>query len=277
MMRTGANMDCDLVCLSVDVEWAHPSIVANMVRLFDERSLRATFFCTHAGVSVPGHERALHPNFRRQGDTMRQFRETLGTHSEDENDARVYEFVIRTTKGFCPEAIGTRSHSLFYDAQLLTVYNGCRLEYDSSYFIPGMRGLQPALLGYDVLEIPIYYMDHHDLIVGRTDFRVDRLGLGRPGLKVFDFHPNLVFINAASEGDYIRTKSIYHDHDSLTRAKICGRGVGTLFEELLDYLASRRIPTATLGEVNREWRKERDGLCRGLTVRNGGRTPRAEA
>jgi hypothetical protein len=58
------------VVISIDVEWAHPEVQADVVRLLAERNLRATFFCTHAGISVPGHERALHPNFRRRGNSL---------------------------------------------------------------------------------------------------------------------------------------------------------------------------------------------------------------
>jgi len=43
----------NLICLSVDEEWANPEVLADLRRLFDERGLRATFFCTQPGWSVP--------------------------------------------------------------------------------------------------------------------------------------------------------------------------------------------------------------------------------
>src|SRR4051812_40862134 len=61
----------DVVCLTVDVEWAHPVVLADLVSLFNEAGVAATFFVTHAGVELPGHERGLHPNFRRNGDSYR--------------------------------------------------------------------------------------------------------------------------------------------------------------------------------------------------------------
>ena len=51
---------------------------------------------------------------------------------------------------------------------------------------------------HDVLELPTYYIDHSDINAGYTNFEPSALGLDRPGLKVFDFHPNTVFINAAT-------------------------------------------------------------------------------
>ena len=45
--------------------------------LFDQHGVSATFFVTHAGVRLPGHERGLHPNFRQNGDTYRAPHEIL--------------------------------------------------------------------------------------------------------------------------------------------------------------------------------------------------------
>ncbi len=247
-------MDWDFICLTIDVEWVHPEVLAYVVGLLDARSIPATFFCTHAGICVPGHERALHPNFRRRGDTLRQFRESLGPGAAPADEATIYEHVIKTTMAFCPEGVGIRSHSLFYDSELLPVFARYGIEYHSGCFLPGATGLVPSLREYGILELPICYMDHHDLMVGMTDFRVSNLKLDEPGLKVLAFHPNMIFINAVDEGHYAETKSFYHDGGRLTAARSPGRGVGTLFEEVLDHIATSRAPTARLGDINRAWR-----------------------
>ena len=62
-------LDPRTICFTVDVEWAADEVLADLRGLFDQHGVRATFFVTHAGVKVPGHERGLHPNFRRDGDT----------------------------------------------------------------------------------------------------------------------------------------------------------------------------------------------------------------
>ena len=61
------NLGRNTVCFSVDVEWAAEAVVEDLCRLFREHGIAATFFVTHAGVLAPGHERGLHPNFRRDG------------------------------------------------------------------------------------------------------------------------------------------------------------------------------------------------------------------
>lgn len=248
----------NLICLTIDVEWASREVLADVVRLLDERRLRATFFCTHADINVLGHERALHPNFKRSGDTLLSLRRKVGTALDDWADRDIYQYVIQTTHAFCPEAVGVRAHSLFYDSELLTIYHQAGLQYDSTYLLPLMPNLGPVWKENDIVEIPIYYMDHFDLMTQATGFRVDGLRLDQPGLKVFDFHPNMVFINASTNAQYLDSKPYYHNHERLFRLRHPGRGVRTLFLELLDSVASRRLPTATLTDLNTAWRTTRE-------------------
>ena len=243
-----------LICLTVDVEWAHAEVLADLVRALDEHGLRATFFCTHAGIDVPGHERALHPNFRRDGDALRTLRETLGNDYAQLSDAEAYRRVLRATQLHCPEARGVRAHSLHYDTQLVALYSAAGLQYDSSYCATLVPGLRPFWKEHDVLECPLYYMDHLDLLTPRTDFDVTRLCLDAPGMKVFDFHPNIVYTNAPTATFYTTTKAAYHDPERLRAMRSSGRGARTLFLDLLDYIAAHDYPTATLGQVNESWR-----------------------
>jgi hypothetical protein len=236
----------------VDVEWAVAEVLADLRGLFDHYGVRATFFVTHAGVDLPGHERGLHPNFRRNGDTYRALRDAgadklLG-------DDEIHAHVMRTTLAFAPEAKGLRTHSLYYDSTLLPLYNRLGLEYDCSYQMPFLANLRPFWKQHDILELPTFYGDHLDIMTGATGFAVAALGLDRPGLKVFDFHPNIVYLNARTDGGYMATKSFYHDHQRLLATRESGRGARTLLLDLLETVAKRRLPTATVGEVNAAWR-----------------------
>lgn len=247
------TVDPRTVCLTVDVEWAAPPVLDDLRRLFDERGLTATFFCTHAGVDVGGHERGLHPNYRPTGDTIKQLRATRGEQALLD-DATVFRHVLTHTLGFAPEAKGVRSHSLHYDSMLMPLYPQLGLEYDSTYLMPLVGGLRPFWKEYGVLELPIYFNDHFDLKAGATGFDAGVLALDRPGLKVINMHPNMMFINAMSDQHYLSTKSFYHDTERLLAARHNGAGIRTLLLDLLDRLAGTRHPTATLGQVNAAWR-----------------------
>jgi Polysaccharide deacetylase len=247
MTNDDASSTDSEVVLSVDVEWAHPVVLDDVVTALDERGLRATFFCTHEGISVPGHERALHPNFRREGNTQ------LDGLPVPESELDFQQQIVGRLRSFCPEAVGVRAHSLFYETRLLSVYGASGLEYDSSVFLPLMPGIAPFVQSGDIVELPLYYMDHWDLVEQATTFGLSDLRLDAPGLKVVGFHPNLVYLNAGTERDYLDSKARYHDPDWLRGHRRPGRGVRTLFHELLDRLAGES-PLPTLADLNARFR-----------------------
>jgi hypothetical protein len=249
------EVDPATICFSVDVEWAHPVVLDDLRRLFDEAGIAATFFVTHEGVVTPGHERALHPNFRRNGDSYRALLVSGEASSDPPTDSDVQRFVLERTLGFAPEAKGLRTHSLYCESTLLPLYSLLGLEYDCSYDMPLVAGLRPFWRTQGILAIPIYYIDHIDIMTGVTDFSVARLGLDRPGLKVFDFHPNMIYLNASEEATYIESKSFYHEPERLLAARNRGRGVRTLLLELLDFVVARQMPIARLDQINASWRR----------------------
>jgi hypothetical protein len=247
------GLDPHTLCFTVDVEWATAEVLADLRGLFDLYGIRGTFFVTHAGVETPGHERGLHPNFRRNGDSYRLLRATRAADSMLK-DEEIHAHVLKTTLAFAPEAKGVRTHSLYHDSTLLPLYYELGLEYDCSYQMPLLGGLRPFWKQHEVVEIPTFYGDHFDVMTGATGFTVAALGLDRPGLKVFDFHPNIVFLNASTNARYLASKSFYHDPERLLKARESGKGARTLLLDLLETVATRGLPTATAGDINAAWR-----------------------
>lgn len=241
------------VCLTIDVEWAHDDVLAELTRALDERELRATFFCTHAGIDVGEHERAIHPNFRWSGDSVRKASgpSPIADLGEDEMNADV----VRETLSFCPDAVGARAHYLRSDTSVFRTYVNAGLAYDSSYLALFDADLAPHDLPVGLVEMPIYYMDHFDILNGLTEFRSSDLRLNGGGMKVLDFHPNMVFSNAPSDTFYQGLRAQYHDPAALVASRFEGRGVRDLFFEVLDELAAASYPVVTLREraTDDEW------------------------
>ncbi len=243
----------EAICLTVDVEWAHPVVLADLVALFDQRGLRATFFCTHAGIDVPGHERGLHPNFRGDGDCMKALVARDGADAM-RDQAAGYRFAMDWFHGFAPEAIGVRGHSLHYDSQLLAIYRAHGIQYDSSYQLPLAAGLRPFWKEAGILELPLFYNDFFDIRTQATGFYAAALNLHRPGLKVLNLHPNIVYANIADPGAHERARAFHHDPARLLAARGTARGPRDLLQSMLDDIAARDRPTATLAEVAAAWR-----------------------
>jgi hypothetical protein len=244
----------DVVCLTVDVEWAHPVVLADLVALFDTAGVAATFFVTHEGVTLPGHERGLHPNFRRNGDSYRALLASRAPGAPAPNDEEVHAFILERTRTFAPEAAGLRSHCLYSESTLHWQFKKFGVEYDCNPRFPFAPDLRPVRLLHDVLAIPTYYADQLDLHHSVTGFSLGGLRLDQPGMKVLDFHPNMVYLNAANDDAYQITRPSYHDPAALLAARNPGRGVRTLLIELLDQIAAGRVQTTTAGEINRLWR-----------------------
>lgn len=169
-------------------------------------------------------------------------------------DEDIHANILSRTVAFAPEAKGLRTHSLYYDSTLLPLYRRFGLEYDCSYRLPLVEGLRPFWKQHEIVEIPTHNADYFDLVTGATAFDVKALALDRPGLKVFDFHPNIIFVNASSDAEYAATKSFYHDPERLLAARRQGIGARTLLLDLLAAVRTRGLPTATVGEVSAHWR-----------------------
>ena len=238
-------LDPNVVSFTFDVEWACQEVIDDVRSLLDERGIAGTFFVTHDGVDVGCHERGIHPNFRRDGDVYQQLAD-----APVRTDREVYEHVVRTVLTFAPEARGVRSHSLFFDSSLLPIYARFGLEYDATLRLELVPHLAPFWKQSGIVEIPTYYADYFDLVEQATEFALSGLRLAAPGMKVFDFHPNLVFINAPDLASYEAVRPIYRDAERLAAARYAGRGTRTLFVELLDAVATGNLPTMTLGAIN---------------------------
>jgi hypothetical protein len=247
------QFDENTIVLSFDVEWAGPIIVNDILVELDKRGLVGTFFCTHDGIEVPGHERALHPNFRRDGDSIRQLRKHFGGEFDELSDDNVIQQVLETTWKFCPEAVGLRTHSLYFELKLLAVMKQLGLVYDSSCMLPFQGHISPFSTMWGITEIPIYYMDHMDLVNGLTSFRVSDLALDQKGVKVFNFHPTLIYLNAESDEAYQNAKTDYADPAALRKRRYAGRGTRSLFLDLLDEIASGSFNAMTMAELSARW------------------------
>lgn len=245
--------DENATVLTFDVEWANPTVLNEVLTELDTRNLKATFFCTHEGIETPGHERALHPNFRRDGDTLGQLKAKFGGEFDTLSDDDLIRMVLTQTREFCPEATGIRTHSLFFELKLMAIMKEMDFLYDSSCLLPLQGNVCPFSAMWGVTEIPIYYMDHLDLVNEVTSFNLEELKLEQKGLKVFNFHPTLIYLNAENDHRFQSSKSTYTDPDALLKQRFLGRGTRSLFLDLLDDIATKGRTTMTMTEVATSW------------------------
>lgn len=221
-------------CLSLDVDWAPDTVLADVVEAIVAAGVRATIFATHrtpvlTALQNDAIEVALHPHFNR-GDDL---------------DSPLGEL-----KDAYPGARGARAHGLAVSSQMLLRYVAHGLRYESNVFLPGHPGLRPVRRFEELVSIPFYWSDDKHLERGEP-FRLEPLGLDAPGLKVLNFHPIHVYMNTVSPEHYASFKADYQNADALARRRDGDApGMGSLFAAVLAELGRRGQGRLTLADVS---------------------------
>ena len=163
-----------------------------------------------------------------------------------------------------PEARGVRAHGLLMSTALLVEYGRRGLVYESSYLLEGTPGLTPAVAWNGVVRLPIYWEDDVQMLHGRA-FQLDDLGLGRPGLKIFNFHPVHVALNSPDLHAYHRLRDhltaagrplVEATPEDFERFRTRGvPGTADLLDELLGWLSHHPAQRGgSMGQVARQAR-----------------------
>ena len=144
-----------------------------------------------------------------------------------------------------PEARGVRSHCLVRSTPLLLRYGELGLAYEASDLLFRISNIQPMVAWNGMARLPIFWEDDVHLRHELSLEPEQRIWAG-PGLKIFNFHPILIALNAAGFDRYEALKAHLSDRGiGLTDAtpadveafRETGElGVSDYFDALLDYL-----------------------------------------
>jgi hypothetical protein len=243
----------DGVAITLDVDWAPDFMIDFAADLLAERSVRATWFITHASPAVarladsPLFELGLHPNFL-----------------PGSSHGGTWEAVLAHCAALVPGATAMRTHSLAQSTPLLDhVAAATAVRIDASLYLPHAPGLRPVehwSSGGGLVRIPYLWEDDLEMARPSPAWSLQRLPT-EPGLKVLDFHPVHVFLNSADLGPYEELKrgaTPLPDLDEATaRPLVNGDGAGTrdMFVQAADHLAALDGGT-TVGEIAEAWREE---------------------
>jgi hypothetical protein len=231
----------DVVCVTLDMDWARDEVAGPVVEMLRRRGVKATFFATNESELLSGleggqFEVGLHPNFN--------------------NAAGDFRKPIESLKRLYPRARGARSHSLFVSSHILQLYAEFGLSYESNIFLYMHEGLHPVLRFDGLASIPFYWSDDKHISL-RRPFELRALDLETPGLKVLNFHPMHVFMNTSSDAHYESYKRHYQEPERLRDfVNREGPGMGTLFAAFLEHIERSGRRTYTMGEVCDEFLTE---------------------
>jgi len=227
--------------ITLDIDWAPDEVVKFVIDTLFEYQVKATLFATHKSeliksLDISRYEIGIHPDFSRDGN---------------------YNNVIQALQAVYPQAIGVRSHGLFESSMILRAFLDNGLKYDVNTFIPMREGLYPFLRLNKLVRIPFYWEDDAYFSQPAT-FELSDLQAHKNGLKIYNFHPIHIYMNTSSPEHYREYKAFYHQPDMLSRYRNEGKGVRTLFIDLLRYLSENNMPTCTCREIYEEYLKTQE-------------------
>ncbi len=181
-----------MLCLTLDIDWAHDGVIADALELIESYGVKATWFATHDTPelgsirSAGSHEIGLHPNFNPLLDARG-------------NSA---EHILKDLQALAPEARSIRSHSLMRSSRLAQLFARAGMTHESNYFLPPSIGgtIQPWRDFCDLVHVPIRWEDDVRLLdpsIGEPD-----ACLSHVSPLIVNFHPIHVYLNTASIAEY---------------------------------------------------------------------------
>lgn len=156
------------------------------------------------------------------------------------------------------EPSGVRTHSAIHSHKLEMALYELGFKYTSNSSRLFEKNIKPVRLPWGLWEMPIYYMDNLDLTMEEYWRELDHKPLcpdvvsramQNDALYVFDFHPLHISLNTPSLQYYLHHQARLRAGVSPFELQYRGRGVGTLFRELCDSMASNKLASITLKEV----------------------------
>ena len=238
-------MDYQGTYLSFDQDWAPSWATRAVIDRLESAGQLGTLFVTNQcdslelARSTRRLELGWHPNFL-----------PGSTHGESETE------VLQTMAVLAPDARGVRAHCLVRSTPLLLRYGELGLEYEASDLLFKMANIQPLVCWNRMVRLPIFWEDDVH-IRHEIPLELDARELSSPGLKIFNFHPILVALNAAGFAPYEALKvdltargmglAEATREDVERYRETDAKGVGDYFDSLLDYLVSN--PTRAGGKL----------------------------
>jgi len=237
------------IIITIDVDWAPDKIISQVVHSLLEYKIKSTWFVTHNSLEIQKmkkhsdlFELGLHPNFTKRS-------------TQGENPRAVMEYLLKIV----PKAKSIRNHGLVQSSKLLElVGEKFNIHYDVSLFVPHTKNLVPHKIFFSknksLLRFPYFWEDDEELNRPNPIFDIKHPSYHQPGLKIFNFHPIHIFLNSQRMGNYEKMKKeTNYPTVSLNNLELYihkGIGVGTFFNEILEYLSKNKLKGRTISELS---------------------------
>lgn len=215
--------------LSIDIDWAFDAVLEDTIDLIEQAALKACFFVTHDTPLLarlranPLFELGLHPNFDPllRGEAVRSARD-----------------IVLDLASVVPEAKVLRSHAMTTSGRWLELYREAGVTHLSNYLMFGDVNIHPFRQLNGLVEAPVHFADDGLLFqraMSEMSFNLDtELLASGIGLRVYNFHPIHLFLNAESLDRYERARPFFNNPKELIKHRYDGYGTRNRLIELLE-------------------------------------------
>ena len=228
----------DKIFLTIDIDWAHEQIIAEIIELIHKYKIYTTFFVTNESEVLFKWRNSnyvdygIHPNFKPL------------LASKELNKYTIDGEVCKLMK-ICPNAKAVRAHALIQGSPFQNTYKDFGLTHESNVFIPCYSEikLMPYKLWNDLISIP-YGWEDDAVFFGEKEFSdyanpVNYIQKFQTGLLVLDFHPIHIFLNTESTKRYEKTRAIHKKPDELIKYRYSGYGTRNRFIDTLKLISGK--------------------------------------
>lgn len=216
------------IFLTFDMDWAIDEVLEDFYQLIKEYQVKATVHVTHQTRYIEtfrqddAFEIGIHPNFNRglQGDAGNSADKTLGD-----------------MKAMVPEAVCCRGHALTTSSLIVTLYDKYGIKYDLNHIVepvPGMKLSSYQAQSGAAQILPFIFED--DVYISRKNRKPIAFYLGEEfdAPRIFNFHPQHLFLNTVSPEMYDATRPYYKCYSRLQELRNTKeRGVRDIFADLI--------------------------------------------
>lgn len=225
--------------LTTDIDWAPDFATEDLFQTVTQRGFKITAFATHKSELLAQKNSLIE----------------IGLHPDNTRPDKEFVFAnkLNDLKNIYPESVGLRCHRNFFGNNISDLAVKAGLKYDVST----LQWLQPfcsAFIDYNKLIRASYFWEDGIHCDTRTAFEISKVRLDTPGMKIFNVHPILIYLNAPND-DYRReVTKVYKD---LTQAKYSdlkekiykGYGIKTFYVDLLEHFKNLGLETLHMKDI----------------------------
>ncbi|MEO8209625.1 MAG: hypothetical protein ABI840_03605 [bacterium] len=237
--------------LTFDIDWAPDCAIEKAAKPLIDNQIKCTWFVTHLSPYVEKlfeysdiFEFGIHPNF-----------------FPGSSHGNTHKEVLKHICSIVPGSKIFRTHALYQSSRLISIMvDDFGMETDTNLLLYLTPNILPHKIYFKhnskgIVRIPFFWEDDIAMYDPNFSWNIKSAVYHPDGIKIFNFHPILVYLNSESIYSYEKLKTL-KSLNLLSEQEILpyinndiNKGIGVFFNNLILYLKEKNITFYKLSEV----------------------------